>query len=124
MVAALWLATIHSGGSQSLANANHDADARDPYLVSRFKLVPAQDFPVYRMDPHVVVLRPTTMGCRFVGFSSPGAGVDFYSCPSGVRRVVLDTRSNRHRSLGAIRALSQQQKIAQKADLTANPQAA
>ena len=123
MVAAQWLAAIHSGGSQSLANAHLDADTRDPYLVSRLKLVPAQAFLVYRMDPHVVVLRPSTMGRRFVGFSSSGAGLDFYSCPSGVRRVVLDTRSNRHRSLGAIRALSQQQKIAQKADLTANPQA-
>ena len=124
MVAAQWLAAIHSGGSQSLANAHLDADTRDPYLVSRLKLVPAQAFLVYRMDPHVVVLRPSTMGRRFVGFSSSGAGLDFYSCPSGIRRVVLDTRSNRHRSLGAIRALSQQQKIAQKADLTANPQAA
>ena len=124
MVAAQWLAAIHSGGSQSLANAHLDADTRDPYLVSRLKLVPAQAFLVYRMDSHVVVLRPSTMGRRFVGFSSSGAGLDFYSCPSGIRRVVLDTRSNRHRSLGAIRALSQQQKIAQKADLTANPQAA
>jgi hypothetical protein len=68
----------------------------------------------------VVVLRPTTMGCRFVGFSSPRAGVDFYSCPSGVRRVVLDTRGNRDRGLGSIWALPQQQKTAEKADLAAN----
>jgi hypothetical protein len=94
IVAAVWVATIHSGGSQSLANANIDADARDPYLVSRFKLVSAQAFAIYRMDPHVVVFRPAALGCRFVGPPSQGAGVDLYSRASGIQRVVLDTPGN------------------------------
>jgi hypothetical protein len=46
------------------------------------------------MDPHVVVFRPSTMGCYFVGFSSQSAGVGLYSCASGIRRVVLDTPGN------------------------------
>jgi hypothetical protein len=66
------------------ANAHLDADARDPYLVSRFKLVSAQAFAVYRVDPHVVVLRPSAMGCYLVGFSSQGAGVGLYSCASRI----------------------------------------
>jgi hypothetical protein len=100
MVAALWLATIHSGGSQSLANANLDADPRDPYLVSRFKLVPAQAFAIYRLDPHVVVFCPATICRYFVGFTSQGAGADLYSRASGVRRVVLDTPGNSDLSVG------------------------
>ena len=100
IVAAVRVATIHSGGSQSLANANLDADPRDPYLVSRFKLVPAQAFAVYRLDPHVVVFCPATI-CRYiVGFSSQGVGLDLYSRASGVRRVVLDTPGNGDRGVG------------------------
>ena len=67
----LWCVTLSAhqdscrcmGGDDTLrwepthANAHIDADARDPYLVSRFKLVSAQAFAVYRMDPHVVVFR-------------------------------------------------------------------
>jgi hypothetical protein len=66
------------------ANAHLDTSARDPYLVSRFKLVPAQAFAVYRVDPHVVVFCPSAVGCCFVGFSSQGAGADFYSRASGI----------------------------------------
>ena len=108
MVAALWLATIHSGGSQSLANANLDADARDPYLVPCFSLVSAQDFAVYRVDPHVVVFCPSALGCGVVGFASKGAGPDFYSCASGVRPVVLDTPGNGDPGMERIGGFSQQ----------------
>lgn len=82
------------------ANAHIDADARDPYLVSRFKLVSAQAFAVYRMDPHVVVFRASALGCCFVGFPSQGAGVDLYSRASRIRRVVLDPLGNSDRRLG------------------------
>jgi hypothetical protein len=68
-----------------------DADARDPSLVPCFKFVSAPAFPVYRMDPHVVVLCPSALGCCVVGLSSKGAGPDIDSCASGVRLVVLDT---------------------------------
>jgi hypothetical protein len=81
------------------ANAHIDADARDPYLVSRFKLVSAQAFALYRVDSHVVVFCPSAMGCCFVGFSAQGAGVDLYSCASRIRRVVLDTPRNGHRGV-------------------------
>jgi hypothetical protein len=97
----LWREPLH-------ANANNDADARDPYLVSRFKLVSAQDCTLYRMDPHVVVLCPSALGRCFVGSSSQGAGVDLHSCASGLRFVVLDTRGNGDRGVGAVRVLSQQ----------------
>ena len=88
----LWREPLH-------ANANNDADARDPYLVSRFKLVPAQA---------CVVFCPSALGCGFVGSSSQGAGVDLHSCASGLRFVVLDTRGNGYRGVGAVRVLSQQ----------------
>jgi hypothetical protein len=78
-------------GAKTHANANIDPDARDSYLVSCFKLVSAQAFVVYRVDPYVVVFCPSALGCRVVGFSSQGAGPDFYSCASWVRLVVLDT---------------------------------
>jgi hypothetical protein len=82
------------------ANAHIDAYARDPYLVSRFKLVSAQAFAVYRMDPHVVVFCASALGCCFVGFPSQGAGVDLYSRASWIRRVVLDTPGNGDRGVG------------------------
>jgi hypothetical protein len=69
-------------------------------MVSRFELVSAQAFAIYRLDPHVVVFCPSTICCHFVGFSSQGAGVDLYSCASWVRRVVLDTPGNGHRGMG------------------------
>ena len=100
IVAAVWVATIHSGGSQSLANANLDADPRDPYLVSRSKLVSPQAFAIYRLDPHVVVFCPATICRYFVGFASQGAGPDFHSRASGLRRVVLDTPGNGDLSVG------------------------
>ncbi len=64
------VAAIHSGWEQTLTNAYTDADARDSYLVPCFKLVPAQDFAVYRLDPHVVVFCPSALGCGVVGFAS------------------------------------------------------
>ena len=90
------------------ANANMDADARDPFLVPGFSLVSAQAFAIYRMDPHVVVLCPSALGCCVVGLSSQGAGPDLYSCTSGVRRVVLDTRGDCDPGVEWIRGLSQQ----------------
>ena len=84
-------ATIDSCSEPTHANANIDADPRDPDLVSRFKLVSAQAFAIYRLDPHVVVFCPSTLRCYFVGFSSQGARPDLYSRASGVRLVVLDT---------------------------------
>ena len=85
------VATIHSVREPIHANANIDADARDPFLVPCFKLVSAQAFVIYRVDPHVVVFCPSALGCRVVGFSSQGVGPDLYSCASWVRLVVLDT---------------------------------
>ena len=76
------------------ANADIDADARDSSLVPGFKLVSAQAFAVYRMDPHVVVFRASALGGCFVGFPSQGAGVDLYSRASRIRRVVLDPPGN------------------------------
>jgi hypothetical protein len=90
------------------ANARIHADARDTYLVSRFKLVSAQAFAVYRLDPHVVVFRASALGCCFVGFASQGVGVDLYPRASGIRRVVLDSPGNRYRGVGSIRSLAQQ----------------
>jgi hypothetical protein len=82
------------------ANADIDADARDSCLVSRFKLVSAQAFAVYRMDPHVVVFCPSAVGGCVVGFSSQSAGSDLYSCAPGVQRVVLDTPGDGYRGVG------------------------
>jgi hypothetical protein len=107
---ALWREPTH-------ANANTDADARDSYLVSCFKLVSAQAFVVYRMDPYVVVFCPSALGCRVVGFSSQGTGPDLYSCTSGVRLVVLDTPSDCNAGMEWIWCFSQQQKSAEKAYL-------
>jgi hypothetical protein len=84
-IATLW------PGAKTHANANIHADARDSYLVSCFKLVSAQAFVIYRMDPYVVVFCPSALGCRVVGLSSQGAGPGLYSCASWVRLVVLDT---------------------------------
>ena len=63
MVATLpfWLGAIH-------ADANIDVDARNPSLVPCFSLVSAEAFAVYRLDPHVVVLCPSALGCRVVAF--------------------------------------------------------
>jgi hypothetical protein len=81
------------------ANAHTDADARDPHLVSRFGFISAQAFAVYWLDPHVVVFCPSALGCCFVGFPSQGAGVDLYSRPSWIRRVVLDPPGSGDRGL-------------------------
>jgi hypothetical protein len=51
------------------------------------------------MDPHVVVLRPSALGCCFVGFPPQGTGVDFYPRASRIRRVVLDSPGNGDRGL-------------------------
>jgi hypothetical protein len=99
------------------ANANMDADARDPFLVPGFSIVSAQAFAVYRMDPHVVVLYPSALGCCRVAFSSTGAGPDLYSCASGVRFVVLDTPGGRDPGMEWIRGSSQQEKDAETAYL-------
>jgi hypothetical protein len=99
------------------ANANVDADARDPFLVPCFSLVSAQAFAVYRMDPHVVVLYPSALGCSRVALSTEGAGPDLYSCASGVRFVVLDTPGGRDHGMEWIRGSSQQEKDAKKANL-------
>jgi len=69
------------------------------------------------MDPHVVVFCASAMGCCFVGFSSQGAGLDFYSCASGVQPLVLDTPGDRDHRMGWIRSFSQQQENAEKAQL-------
>jgi hypothetical protein len=90
------------------AYAYNDANARDPYLVPCFGLVSAEDFAVYRLDPHVVVLCPPALGCRVVGLSSKAAGPDLYSCASGVRLVVLDTPGDRDRGMEWIWSFSQQ----------------
>jgi hypothetical protein len=100
--------TMHSGWESTSTNAYIDADARDSYLVPCFELVSAQAFAVYRMDPHVVVLCPSALGCGVVGFASKGAGLDFYSCASGVRPVVLDTPGDRDPGMEWIRGFSQQ----------------
>jgi hypothetical protein len=89
-----WVAKIHSGGERIHANAHIDADARDPDLVPGFKSVSAQGFVVYRVDPHVVVFRPSALGGCVVGSSSQGAGSDLYPCAPRVRLVVLDTPSD------------------------------
>jgi hypothetical protein len=96
------------------ANANMDADARDPFLVPGFSLVSAQAFAVYRMDPHVVVLCPSALGCCVVGFASKGAGPDLYPCASGFRLVVLDTPGGCNHGMDWIWDPSQQEKDAQK----------
>jgi hypothetical protein len=90
------------------ANANIDADARDPFLVPCFELISSQAFAVYRMDPHVVVLCPSALGCSVVGLSSQGAGPDLYSCASGVQLVVLDTPGDRDSGMEWIWGFSQQ----------------
>jgi len=100
--------TIHFGREPIHANAHIDADARDPFLVPCFKLVSAQAFAVYRMDPHVVVFCPSALGCCVVGFASKGARPDLYSCASGVRLVVLDTPGDRDPGMGWIWGFSQQ----------------
>ena len=99
------------------ANANVDADARNPFLVPGFSLVSAQAFAVYRMDPYVVVLYPSALGCCRVAFSSKGAGPDLYSWASGVRFVVLDTPGGRDPGMEWLRGSSQQEKDAEKANL-------
>jgi hypothetical protein len=99
------------------ANANFDADARDPSLVPCFSLVSAKAFAVYRMDPHVVVLCPSALGRCVVGLSSKGIGPDLYSCSSGVRLVVLDTPGNCNPGMERIWGFSQQEKDAEKAYL-------
>jgi hypothetical protein len=98
---ALWPEPLH-------ANDYIDAEPRDSYLVPCFKLVSAQAFAVYRMDPHVVVFCPSALGCGVVGFAAKGAGPDFYSCASGVRPVVLDTPGDRCHGMGWIWGFSQQ----------------
>jgi hypothetical protein len=100
--------TIHSVREPIHANAYIHADARDPHLVPCFKLVSAQAFAVYRMDPHVVVLCPSALGCCVVGLSSQGAGPDLHSCASGVQLVVLDTPVDRDPGMGRIWGFSQQ----------------
>ena len=90
------------------ANANVDADARDPSLVPCFSLVSAPAFAVSRMDPHVVVLCSSALGCCLVALSSKGARPDLYSCASGVRLVVLDTPGDRDPGMEWIWGLSQQ----------------
>ena len=90
------------------ANANIDANARDPYLVPSLKLIFAKAFVIYRMDPHVVVFCPSALGGCIVGFSSQGAGPDLYSCPSGVRHVVLDPPVRRDPGMEWIWGLTQQ----------------
>jgi hypothetical protein len=102
--------TMHSGREPIHANAYIDAEARDSYLVPCFKLVSAQAFAVHRMDPHVVVFCPSTLGCGVVGFASKGAGPDLYSCASGVRPVVLDTPGDRDPGMEWIWGFSQQKK--------------
>jgi hypothetical protein len=94
-----------------------DADARDPYLVPCFELVSSQAFIVYWVDPHVVVLCPSALGCCVVGFASKGTGADLYSCASGVRRVVLDTSGDRDPGMEWIWGFSQQEKAAETAYL-------
>jgi hypothetical protein len=47
-----------------------------------------------------------------VGFSSQGVGTDLYSCPSGVRLVVLDTPGDGRRGVARIRGFSQEEKSA------------
>jgi hypothetical protein len=111
------VAKMNSGREPTHANANIDADARDSYLVSCFKLVSAQAFVIYRMDPYVVVFRPSALGCRVVGFSSQGAGPGLYSCASWVRLVVLDTPADCNSGMEWIWCFSQQQKNAEKAYL-------
>jgi hypothetical protein len=108
---------MHSGQEPTHANADFDSDARDSYLVSCLKLVSAQAFVIYRMDPYVVVFRPSALGCRVVGFSSQGPGPDLYSCASWVRLVVLDTPADCNTGMEWIRRFSQQQKNEEKAYL-------
>jgi hypothetical protein len=110
-------ATMYSGREPTYANANTDVDARDSYLVSCLKLVSAQAFVIYRMDPYVVVFRPSALGCRVVGFSSQGAGLDLYSCASWFRLMVLDTPADCNTGMEWIWRFSQQQKNAEKAYL-------
>ncbi len=107
-------------GSQHMLIPNMDAGAWDSFLVPCFSVVSAEDFAVYRVDPHVVVLCSPALGCRVVGFSSPGAGPDLYSCASGVRPVVLDTPGDCDPGMEWVGSFSQQKKIAEKAHL-ANP---
>ncbi len=107
-VAAVWWRRYTPGREPIHANANIDADTRDPSLVPGFSLVSAQAFAVYRLDPHVVVLCPPALGCRVVGLSSKGAGPDLYSCASGVRLVVLDTPGDCHPGMEWIWGLSQE----------------
>jgi hypothetical protein len=94
-----WVAKIHSGGERIHANAHIDADARDPDLVPGFKSVSAQDFVVYRVDPHVVVFCPSALGGCVVGSSSQGVGADLYPRAPRVRLVVLDTPGDGHRGV-------------------------
>jgi hypothetical protein len=108
---------MHSGQEPTHANADFDSDARDSYLVSCLKLVSAQAFVIYRMDPYVVVFRPSALGCRVVGFSSQGTGPDLYSRASWVRPVVLDTPADCNTRVEWIWRFSQQQKNAEKAYL-------
>ena len=86
-------------------------------MVPGFKLVSAPAFAVYRMDPHVVVLCPSALGCCVVGFTSEGAGSDLYPCPSGLRLVVLDTPGGGNPGMERIGDPSKQEKDAQKAYL-------
>jgi hypothetical protein len=102
------------------ANADIDADARDPDLVPCFSPLSAQDFAFYRVDPHVVVLCPPALGGCVVGFSSQGAGPDLYPCASGVRLVVLDTPGDCNPGMEWFWGFSQQQTDAKKA-LLAHP---
>lgn len=97
-----WVAKIHSGGEPIHANAHNDAVARDPDLVPGFKSVSAQDFLVYRVDPHVVVFCPSALGGCVMGSSSQGAGSDLYPCAPRVQPVVLDTPGDGCRGVGWI----------------------
>jgi hypothetical protein len=99
------------------ANAHIDVNARDPYLVSRFELVSAQAFAVYRLDPHVVVFCASALGRCFVGLPSQGAGVDLYPRASRIRRVVLDPPGNSNRGVEQVWRLPQQQENAEKPNL-------
>jgi ketosteroid isomerase-like protein len=69
------------------------------------------------MDPHVVVLCPSALGCCRLAFASKGAGADLHSRASGIRLVVLDTLGDRDRGMEWIWSFSQQQKDAAKAYL-------
>jgi hypothetical protein len=102
------VAKMQSGREPTHADVNIHADPRDPDLVSGFELVSAQAFPVYRMDPYVVVLCPSGRGDCVVGVSSQGAGPDIHSCASGFPHVVLDTPGGGDPGLGRFREVAQQ----------------